>query len=80
MSTTSYVLTLHLKQAFPPIIRIFTEGEGDGIDSRQPFKIFATLLEWLQLRSFGSNKLSTERRYMPTDKFYANPFLTKLDL
>ena len=28
------VLLLHLKQTFPPIIWIFTEGEGDGIESR----------------------------------------------
>ena len=28
---------------FPPIILIFTEGEGDGIGSRLPFKIFSTL-------------------------------------
>ena len=27
-------LPLHLKQTFPPIIWIFTEGEGDGIESR----------------------------------------------
>ena len=38
------VLLLHLKQTFPPIIWIFTEGEGDGIKSRLPFKIFYTLL------------------------------------
>ena len=45
------VLPLHLKQTFPPII--FTEGEGDGIESRLPFKIFSTLLtpalqSWVQ--------------------------------
>ena len=28
---------------FPPIIWIFTEGEGDRIESRLPFKIFSTL-------------------------------------
>ena len=38
------VLPLCLKQTFPPIIWIFTEGEGDGIESRLPFKIFSTLL------------------------------------
>ena len=32
----------HLKQTFPPIIWIFTEGEGDGIESRPPFIIFST--------------------------------------
>ena len=39
----SNVLPLHLKQAFPPIIWIFIEGEGDGIESRLPFKTFSTL-------------------------------------
>ena len=29
------VLPLHLKQTFPPIIWIFTEGEGDGWDQIQ---------------------------------------------
>ena len=39
----SNVLPLQLKQTFLPIIWIFTEGEGDGIKSRLPFKIFSTL-------------------------------------
>ena len=39
----SNVLPLHLNQTFPPIIWIFTEGEGDAIESRLPFKIFSTL-------------------------------------
>ena len=38
----SNVLPLPLKQTFPPIIWIFTEG--DEIESRLPFKIFFTLL------------------------------------
>ena len=41
LTTPSNVLPLHLKQTFPPIIWIFTEGEG--IESRLPFKIFSTL-------------------------------------
>ena len=36
-------LPLHLKQTLPPIIWIFTEGEGNGIESSLPFKIFSTL-------------------------------------
>ena len=36
----SYVLPLHLKQTFPPIIWIFNV---DGIESKLPFKIFSTL-------------------------------------
>ena len=34
---------LHLKQTFPPIIWIYTEGEGDRIKSKLPFKTFSTL-------------------------------------
>ena len=41
----SNVLPLHLKQIFLPIIWILIEGEGDGIESNLPFKIFSTLLE-----------------------------------
>ena len=40
---TSNILPLHLKETFPPIIWIFTEGD-DGIKSRLPFKIFSTLI------------------------------------
>ena len=39
----SNVLPLHLKQTFPSIIWIFTEGEGDEIKSRLSFKIFSAL-------------------------------------
>ena len=39
----SNVFSLLLKQTFTPIIWIFTECEGDGIESRLPFKIFSTL-------------------------------------
>ena len=41
LTTPSNVLPLHHKQTFLPMIRIFTEG--DGIESRLPFKIFITL-------------------------------------
>ena len=44
LTTTSNVLPLLLKQTFPHIIWICTGGEGDGIESRLPFKIFSTLL------------------------------------
>ena len=39
----SNVLPLHLKQTYWPMIWIFTEDEGDGIESRLPFKIFSNL-------------------------------------
>ena len=41
LTMPSNILPLHLKETFPPIIWIFTEG--DGIRSRLPFKIFSTL-------------------------------------
>ena len=37
MTTHSNVLPLHLKQTFTAIILIFTEGEGDGIETRLSF-------------------------------------------
>ena len=40
LTTPSNGLPLHLKQTFPPINWIFTEGEGDGIKSRLPFFYF----------------------------------------
>ena len=43
LTTPSNVLSLHLKETFPPIIWNFTEGVGDGIESRLPFQIFSTL-------------------------------------
>ena len=43
LTTSNNVLPLCLKQNFLPVIKIFTEGEGDEIKSRLPFKIFSTL-------------------------------------
>ena len=56
------VLPLHLKHTFPPIIWIFTEGEG--IKSRLPFKVFSTLQTknywWRNFKgSFMNQKLRT---------------------
>ena len=51
LTMPSNVLPLHLKQTFPPMIWIFTEGEGDGIKSRLPFKIFSTLKIWTRYKS-----------------------------
>ena len=48
LTMPSNILPLHLKQTFPPIIWIFIEGEGDGIESRLPFKFFSTLRKILQ--------------------------------
>ena len=40
---TQQFFSLHLKQTSLPIIWIFTEGEGDGIESRLPLEIFSIL-------------------------------------
>ena len=56
----SNVLPLHLKQTFSHIIWIFTESEGDKIESRLPFKIFSTLPLARPLRIFTPT-------YVPTD-------------
>ena len=45
----SIFFVLHLKQTFLPIILIFTEGEGDGIKTRLPFKIFSTLKGFIKI-------------------------------
>ena len=47
LTMPSNILLLHLKETFPPIIWIFTEGEGDGIKSSLPFKIFSALNGWI---------------------------------
>ena len=49
LTTPTNVLPLHLKQIFLHIIWIFTKGEGDGIGSRLPFKIFSTLAKLAKL-------------------------------
>ena len=52
LATPSNVLPLALKQNIPPMIWIFTEGEGARIESRVPFKIVATLNGYV---IFGQN-------------------------
>ena len=42
LTAPSHVLPFQLKQTFTPKIWIFTEGEGYGIGSSLPFKIFST--------------------------------------
>ena len=44
------------KANFRAIIWIFTEGEGDEIESRLPFKIFSTLLTYLDQKLPSSPK------------------------
>ena len=52
LTSTSNVLPLHLKQTFPPIVWIFTEDQGDGLESRLSFKIFSTLAIQLPQMSY----------------------------
>ena len=58
MAMPSNVLSLHLKQTFPLKIRIFTEGEGDGIESRLPFKIVSTLCSTINMYQVKEAKYS----------------------
>ena len=67
----SNVLLLHLKQTLLPIIWIFTEGEGDGIKSRLPFKKISTLVIRILLHNL---------RYIPKSVFTnSNPNIGQLD-
>ena len=54
LTSPSNVLPLHFKQTFPPIIWIFTEGEGDAIESRLPFKKNSTLPEGWPWQNFDT--------------------------
>ena len=54
LTMPSNFLPLHLNQTFLPIIWIFAEGEGDGIQSRLPFKIFSTLHLFLNPQILGN--------------------------
>ena len=51
LTTTNIVLSLNLKQTLPPTIWIFTEG--DGIESRLPFKTFSTLPRACMIQCYG---------------------------
>ena len=51
LTSPSNVLPLHFKQTFPLIIWIFTEGEGDEIESRLPFKKISTLSTYANLNN-----------------------------
>ena len=56
------VLPLCLQQTFPPIIWIF--AEGDGIESRLPFKIFFTLLKsYFENKNFAIFRGSDMKKY-----------------
>ena len=55
----SNVLPWHLKETFPHIIWIFTDGVGDGIKSRLPFIILFTLITNIDIFFFlGATQLS----------------------
>ena len=66
LTKPSNVLPLHLKQTLPPIILIFTEGEGDGIESRLTFKIFSTLHKvnpWTMNRALLAAKIKFSKSH-----------------
>ena len=68
LTSPSNVLPYYVKQTFPLMILIFTEGEGDGIESRLPFKIFSILIIAMLYFTFGhsySNKSGTKTLELP---------------
>ena len=67
LTAPSNGLPLHLKQTIPPIIWIFTEGKGDGIESRLSSKKFSTLpihtyVKFFEISKF--KKLSKHFRWL----------------
>ena len=58
LTMPSNVLPLLLKQTFLPIIQIFTESEGDGIESRLSSQIFSTLKKYPVMFTFSLAYLS----------------------
>ena len=54
LTSSSNVLPYCLKESFTPIVWIFTEVEGDGIESRLSSWIFSTLLE-VEWATWNSN-------------------------
>ena len=70
---SNVLLTTPQTNFFPPIIWIFTEGEGDGIEYRLPFKIFSTLHHkklyflqsiWLQCGRFMTSRIPKMLRFV----------------
>jgi hypothetical protein len=59
LTMPSNVLPLHLKQTFLLMVWIFTEGEGDGIKSRLPFKILSTYSKHVQTYENWSKLVQT---------------------
>ena len=91
LTTPSNVLPLHLKQTFPLIVWIFTEGEW--IESRLPFKIFSTLYvsakstEWQDwfgpsgryVKNYDINKIESSQAYAALSDIGRNlPFVRKI--
>ena len=70
LATPNNVLPLHLKQTFPPIFQILTEG--DRRESRLPF-IFSTLFIWVKGLFLSSMNLKHMAWWPP--QTYTNEFL-----
>ena len=73
LTMPSNVLPLHLKQSFPAIISIFSEDEGDGIESRLPFKIFSTLIIMFKVLCVNNFVLSLPQLSSPPTTLF--PFI-----
>ena len=76
LTSSSNVLPYYLKQTFPPIIWIFTQGEGDEIESRLSSDIFSTLmnLSYFYLKCLDM----TREDLFPKIGVYILPKITKI--
>ena len=61
LTSPSNVLPYYLKQTFPQIIRIFTQGEKDEIEPKLSSSIFSTLCISAKVETLILNGLWTNR-------------------
>ena len=80
LTTPSNVLPYYLKQTFPPIIWIFTQGEEDEIESKLSSSIFSTLgicgvfhgkVNWDKLNQFWNKFWWTLKWFMAFSMFHS---------
>ena len=76
LTSPSNVFPYYVKKIFLPIIWIFTEGEGDGIESRLSFKIFSTLKSRNRMLSFrlsGATTYDVLMKISTLSKYFSRP-------
>ena len=73
------ILPLHLRKTFLPIIWIFTEVEGDRIESRLPFKIFSTLIDRLEHLEASSKGQTISKSRLASQKTNARIWFVRCE-